>query len=263
MKVVLFCGGLGMRMREYSEAVPKPMVPIGYRPILWHLMKYYAHHGHKDFILCLGYQADVIKKYFLNYDECITNDFVLSKGGQEVSMLSTDIDEWKMTFVDTGLYSNIGMRLKGAEKHLAGEEYFLANYSDGLSDLDINYLVDVLRKSGKTAIFVSVQPKSSFHLIDADDSGVVKRIEHIRKVGTRVNGGFFVFHKNIFNYIKPGEELVEQPFHRLIEDGQLLAYAHQGFWGCMDTFKEKQELDELFAQGRAPWTVWKDANSAK
>src|SRR3954468_9817857 len=134
MKVVLFCGGLGMRMREFSEAVPKPMVPIGYRPILWHVMKYYAHHGHKDFILCLGYQADVIKSYFLEYNECLSNDFVLSKGGKNLELLTTDIDRWRITFVDTRLKSNIGQRLKAVERQLEGEEMFLANYSDGLSD---------------------------------------------------------------------------------------------------------------------------------
>ena len=132
MKVVLFCGGLGMRMREYSEAVPKPLVPIGYRPILWHLMKYYAHYGHKDFILCLGYRADAVKNYFLEYNECITNDFVLSEGGKKIEMLNRDIHDWNITFVDTGLMSNIGQRLKAVEEHLHGEEMFLANYSDGL-----------------------------------------------------------------------------------------------------------------------------------
>src|SRR6516225_994670 len=127
MKVVLFCGGFGMRMREYSEAVPKPMIPIGYRPILWHVMKYYAHYGQKDFILCLGYKADVIKNYFRTYDECISNDFVLSGGGRKVELLSSDIDDWRITFVDTGLNANIGQRLKAVEKYLQDEDIFLAN----------------------------------------------------------------------------------------------------------------------------------------
>ena len=126
-----------MRMREYSEALPKPMVPIGYRPILWHVMKYYAHYGHKDFILCLGYKADVIKKYFLEYDECVSNDFVLSKGGKNLELLNSDIHDWNITFVDTGLTSNIGQRLKAVQEHLQGEEIFLANYTDGLSDVPL------------------------------------------------------------------------------------------------------------------------------
>src|SRR5277367_2285264 len=147
MKVVLFCGGLGMRMREYSEAVPKPMVPIGYRPILWHVMKYYAYYGHQDFVLCLGYKADVIKNYFRNYDECVSNDFVLSGGGKKVELLNSDIDDWRITFVDTGLKSNIGERLKAVEKHLQDEEIFLANYTDGLSDVDLDVLVERFRHS--------------------------------------------------------------------------------------------------------------------
>src|SRR5215470_8642056 len=137
MKVVLFCGGLGMRIREAGENVPKPMITIGYRPILWHVMKYYAHHGHKDFILCLGYKADTVKNYFLNYNECTSNDFVLSQGGKNMKLFNSDIQDWRITFVDTGMTSNIGQRLKAVEKHLEGEEMFLANYTDGLSDLPL------------------------------------------------------------------------------------------------------------------------------
>jgi len=256
MKVVLFCGGLGMRMREYSEAVPKPMVPIGYRPILWHVMKYYAHYGHKDFILCLGYKADVIKNYFRTYDECLSNDFVLSGGGRNVELLSSDIDDWRITFVDTGLSSNIGQRLKAVEKHVQGEEVFMANYTDGLSDLNLDDLVNVFMESNRLACFVSVRPKASFHMISCDGQGIVKSIEHITKAGARINGGFFIFRREIFRYIKEGEELVEQPFRRLISEGQLLSYAHNGFWACMDTFKERQELEDLHSSGKAPWMVW-------
>jgi glucose-1-phosphate cytidylyltransferase len=256
MKVVLFCGGFGMRMREYSEAVPKPMVPIGYRPILWHVMKYYAHYGHKDFILCLGYKADVIKNYFLHYDECVTNDFVLSGGGKNVQLLSKDIEDWRITFVDTGLTSNIGQRLKAVERHLEGEETFLANYTDGLSDVPLPSMIASLQDSNAAACFVSVKPKASFHLIDASPDGVVRGIEHIRRGGARLNGGFFAFHRDVFKYMQPGEELVEEPFHRLIAERRLITYPHDGFWACMDTFKEKQELEDIFAQGKAPWAVW-------
>ena len=245
-----------MRMREYSESVPKPMVPIGYRPILWHVMKYYAHYGHNDFVLCLGYQADVIKRYFLEYDECVSNDFVLSQGGKNIQLLSQDIDDWRMTFVDTGLTSNIGQRLKAVEKIVGEDEIFLANYTDGLSDVPLPRVIETLQQSGKIACFTGVKPKASFHLVETDASGVVKGIEHIRSAGNRINGGFFAFRREIFNYIKEGEELVEQPFQRLIKEGQLISYKHDGFWGCMDTFKEKQELDDIFGQGRAPWAVW-------
>ncbi len=247
---------MGMRMREYSESVPKPMVPIGYRPILWHVMKYYAHYGHKDFVLCLGYKADVIKNYFRNYDECVSNDFVLSGGGKNLELLSSDIHDWRITFVDTGLTSNIGMRLKAVEKHLEGEEVFLANYTDGLSDVDLNGLTETFLKSNSTACFVSVKPRASFHMISVDREGIVKSIEHVTKSGARINGGFFIFRHDIFKYIKDGDELVEQPFRRLISEGRLLSHAHNGFWACMDTFKELQELDDLYGRGNAPWTVW-------
>jgi glucose-1-phosphate cytidylyltransferase len=256
MKVVLFCGGLGTRMREYSETIPKPMVQIGYRPIIWHVMKYYAHYGHKDFVLCLGYKADVIKNYFRNYDECISNDFVLSGGGKNLELLNSDIDDWRITFVDTGLNSNIGMRLKAVEKHVQNEEVFLANYTDGLSDVDLEAVVEKFLKSRSVACFVSVKPKASFHMITVDDEGTVKSIEHITKSGARINGGFFVLRREIFQYMRDGDELVEEPFRRLIAAGQLLSYPHDGFWACMDTFKEMQQLEDLYSRGNAPWMVW-------
>ena len=256
MKVVLFCGGLGMRMREYSEALPKPMVPIGYRPILWHVMKFYAHYGHKDFILCLGYKADVIKKYFIEYDECVTNDFVLSKGGKNLELLNSDIHDWNITFVDTGLTSNIGQRLKAVKRHLQGEEMFLANYSDGLSDVPLPTVIESFKQSDNIACFVSVKPRASFHLIDMDANGVVKSIEHVGKSGARMNGGFMVLRQEVFRYMRDGDELVEEPFRRLIAERKLMAYAHEGYWACMDTFKEKQDLEDVFSRGSAPWAVW-------
>lgn len=252
-----------MRMREYSEVLPKPMVPIGYRPILWHIMKYYAHYGHKDFILCLGYKADVIKNYFRNYDECLSNDFVLSGGGKKVELLNSDIDDWSITFLDTGLTANIGQRLKAVEKHLQNEEVFLANYSDGLTDVDLTALIETFLRTGKIACFVSVKPKASFHLISVNEGGVVQSIDHLAKSGARMNGGFFVFRREIFDYLREGEELVEQPFHRLISKGQLIAHTHNGFWGCMDTFKELQELEDLYNRGKAPWIVWNGYHQAK
>ena len=256
MKVVLFCGGFGMRMREYSEALPKPMAPIGYRPILWHVMKYYAHYGHKDFILCLGYKADVIKKYFLEYDECISNDFVLSQGGENLELLNSDIHDWNITFVDTGLTSNIGQRLKAVQKHLQGEEIFLANYTDGLSDVPLPEVIKSFQQSDNIACFVSVTPRASFHLIETDEAGVVKSIEHIGTSGARMNGGFMVLRQAMFDYMNDGDELVEEPFRRLITQGKLMTYPHHGYWACMDTFKEKQDLEDLFGRGNAPWAVW-------
>src|SRR5438128_10609106 len=163
MTVLLLCGGLGTRLRAFSENIPKPMVTIGYRPILWHVMHYYAHYGHKDFILCLGYKADVIKNYFLNYDECVSNNFVLSNGGNKLKLLNSDIHDWNITFVDTGISSNIGQRLKAVESYLEGESIFLANYSDGLTNLPLPKYVDNFRKRGKVGSFLAVKPNLSSH----------------------------------------------------------------------------------------------------
>ena len=256
MKVVIFCGGLGMRLREYSEAVPKPMVPVGYRPILWHVMRYYAHYGHKDFILCLGYRGDAIKQYFLNYDETISNDFVLAEGGKRVELLASDIHDWKITFVDTELHSNIGQRLQLVQPFLQDEELFLANYSDGLSDVPIPRTIDFCRERSAVACFVGVAPTSSFHLVRSDQ-GCVKSICHIRDTGMRINGGFFVLRREIFDYMRPGEDLVDEPFQRLAAAGKLVTYEHDGFWACMDTFKERQLLEDIYTRGQPPWEVWR------
>jgi glucose-1-phosphate cytidylyltransferase len=257
MKVVLFCGGLGMRLREYSDSIPKPMVEIGYRPILWHLMKYYAHYGHKDFILCLGYRGDVIKKYFVNYDECVSNDFVLTKGGRDVRLLNSDIADWRITFIETGPHANIGQRLSAVREHLDGEEMFLANYADGLSDLHFPDYLARFEASGKTAVFLSVRPTQSFHVVRVEGESTVGSISPIENSGLWINGGFFIFRKDIFRYIGAGEDLVQEPFHRLIEAGQIMTHKHPGFWMAMDTFKDKQFLDDLVAKDNVPWEVWK------
>lgn len=256
MKVVLFCGGLGMRLREYSDQIPKPMIPIGYRPILWHVMKYYAHYGHKDFILCLGYKADMVKNYFLNYNECTSNDFVLSQGGKNMMLFNSDIQDWRITFVDTGMASNIGQRLKAVERHLEGEETFLANYSDGLSDLPLSEYITHFIDKGRIASFLCVRPSHSFHVVSMDGD-VVQEIRHVSRADIWVNGGYFIFGKEIFQYMKDGEELVEEPFQRLIYHKQLLAYRYNGYWACMDTFKDKHVLDDVYGKGEAPWEVWK------
>lgn len=257
MKVVLFCGGLGMRLREFSENIPKPMVAIGYRPILWHVMKYYAYYGHNDFILCLGYKADVIKDYFLKYNETVSNDFILSDGGKNLQLLGSDIHDWRITFVDTGLNSNIGQRLKAVEKYVEGEEMFLANYTDGLTDLPLPKFIGHFREHDKTASFISVRPTQSFHVVSLKDDREVAAIHHITQAGIWINGGYFALKKEIFNYMRAGEELVHEPFQRLIEKGELITYKHNGFWVAMDTFKDKQLLDEMYSRGEAPWEVWK------
>ena len=257
MKVVLFCGGLGMRMRDYSESIPKPMVPIGSRPILWHVMRYYAHYGHKDFILCLGYRGETIKSFFLNYNEAVSNDFILSQGGKRVELLSSDISDWKITFVDTGLESNIGMRLKAVERHLQGESMFLANYSDGLSDVALPEQLRSFEASDHVASFLCVKPNLTLHFVALDGSGKVASIRSAGQQDLRINGGFFIFRSEIFRYIRDGEELLLEPFHRLLDEGKLSAYRYDGFWMPMDTFKDREYLDEMTRRGRAPWEVWR------
>lgn len=256
MKVVLFCGGLGTRLGELTEDLPKPMVKIGYRPILWHVMKYYAFFGHKDFILCLGYKADKIKDYFLNYNECISNDFTLLRGGKDIRLENHDISDWSITFVDTGLGANIGQRLKAVERYLGDDQFFLANYSDGLTDLYLPGLIDLFLDSGKIACFLCVKPSQSFHVVTLREENLISNIQYVAKSDILINGGYFAFRRDIFNHIRDGEELVEEPFKRLIEQRQLIGYAYDRFW-CMDTFKEHQELTDMCLQGRAPWEVWK------
>ena len=263
MKVVLFCGGLGLRLREAGGDIPKPMVPIGYRPILWHVMKYYAHFGHKDFILCLGHRADVIKKYFLDYEEAISNDFVLSGGGRQVDLMHTDISDWRITFVDTGIGASVGERLWAVRDYVSGEDLFLANYADGLTDLRLPEFVEGARRDGAIATFLGVRPNLSYHAVSVRDGGLVNDIRGIADTGLRVNGGYFVFRPAIFDYMRPGEELVVEPFHRLIQAGQLRAHLHDGFFTSMDTFKDKQYLEDLYDKGNAPWEVWRATSTPK
>ncbi|CAG7856339.1 glucose-1-phosphate cytidylyltransferase [biofilm metagenome] len=257
MKVVLFCGGLGTRLRDHSGEIPKPMVKIGYRPILWHVMKYYAHYGHKDFILCLGYRADAIKEFFLNYNEWVTNDFTLSNGGKDIVLQQSDISDWRVTCVDTGINSNIGQRLKAVEKYLEGDEYFLANYSDGLSDLPLPEMINAFTDSGKVGSFLCVKPSQSFSVVSLGERDKVEKIEFVQDTDFFINGGYFVFKKEIFDYMKEGEELVCEPFERLIADNKLMGYKYTKFWHCMDTFKEQKELNQMYEKGNAPWEVWK------
>ncbi len=261
MKVVIFCGGLGVRMGEATQRIPKPMIPIGTQPILWHIMKWYASWGHTDFVLCLGHRAEVVKDYFLHYNEALANDFVLSNGGREVELLASDISDWRITFVDTGAQSTIGERLRRVGDHLTDEEFFLATYGDGVTDAPLDDMIGTLERSGKTGLFISVRPRLEYHLVRSDGDGVVTSVEPLALADVRINGGFFVFRREIFDVIEPGDELVDQPFARLIQRGELLAYAYDGFWEPMDTIKDKQRLDALVESGTAPWTLGRSSES--
>lgn len=257
MKVVLFCGGRGLRLREHSEAIPKPMVRIGYRPILWHVMRYYAHYGHRDFILCLGYRADAIKDYFLHYDEAESNDFVLSDGGRHVELLGSDIADWRITFADTGLDSTIGERLRRVRHLLEGEDVFLANYGDTLTDAPLDRLVDTFRATDAVASFLSVRPSTyPFSVVVTEDGSNVTRLVRPMDADLWINGGYLTLRREIFDVIRPGDELVEAPFARLIEAGRLHTTRYEGFWGPLDTLRDLEHLQALAASGHAPWAPW-------
>lgn len=256
MKVVLFCGGLGTRLREHSDTIPKPLVTVGYRPILWHLMRYYAHFGHREFILCLGYRGDLIREYFLNFNEAMSNDFTLYQGSGRVELHHRDTSDWKVTFVDTGLHSNISERLLRVRRYLEGESEFLANYSDGLADVPLERMITDFRDKQAVASFVSVRSPQSFAAVQAEADGTVTAVGAVHEQPMRINGGFFVMRPEIYDYIGTGEELVEQPFARLIAARKLVTFPWDGFWQCMDTFKDKITFDRMEARGDCPWKVW-------
>ena len=246
MKVVLFCGGFGMRMgkffqnkSEFFENNPKPMLMIGSRPILWHLMKYYAHFGHKDFILCLGYKAESIKEYFK-----INNDYFA---------------DWNIQLVDTGLNTKIGQRLFSVKDLLQNDDVFMVNYTDGLSDVNLNAYLDYFIKHDKVASLLSVNAPLGFHHVISNNNGIVENIKDgLGNYDLRINAGFFIFKNEFFNYFKDGEELVDEPFERLIRQGQLISYMYDGFWKNIDNYKDKIEIDEMYEKNNSPWILWED-----
>jgi glucose-1-phosphate cytidylyltransferase len=263
MKVVLFCGGLGTRLREHSETVPKPLVNVGYRPIVWHLMQYYAHFGHREFILCLGYRGDLIRDYFLNFRKEMSSDFTLDCATGNTVVHEAVAPDWKITFVDTGLHSNIGQRLLRAKPYLGDDEVFLANYADGLSNVPVDLQLEEFRRRKAVASFVAVRSTQSFHAVQFEPDGLVQGMGAMQDQAMWINGGFFVLHRDIFSHLQEGEELVEAPFARLIARRELLAYRWEGFWQCMDTFKDKINFDRMEARGNCPWRVWDTPHTAK
>jgi glucose-1-phosphate cytidylyltransferase len=256
MKTVLFCGGLGTRMREYSQVLPKPLADIRQRPILWYVMKYYAYFGHTDFILCTGYKADLIHDYVAHHKANPGTPYVLNDAGTAVELYGEDIDTWNVTCVDTGLLSTIGDRLRLIEPHIGNDALFMANYSDGVTDLHLPNLIDFAKQTDRTATFVAVRPNHSFHTVTTLPTGEVTQITDLKGSGVLINGGYFVLKREIFKYMKPGEELVIEAFDRLIAEQQLMAYQHSGYWACMDTFKDKSQLEKMLDAGEATWQVW-------
>jgi glucose-1-phosphate cytidylyltransferase len=259
VKTVLFCGGLGTRMREYSQILPKPLADIRQRPILWYVMKYYAHYGFTDFVLCLGYKADLIRAYFEHFLSGRQAPYCLPAGGasgEDIALYGEDIPDWKITFVDTGVNAGIGDRLRSVEPHIGSDALFMANYSDGVTDLHLPSLLTYARAKDRIGTFVAVQPNHSFHTVSRKPDGEVIGISDLRDSGVLINGGYFVLKREIFRHLNAGEELVVEAFDRLIAKQQLVAYHHTGYWACMDTFKDKTQLEKMLAEGRATWQVW-------
>ena len=256
MKVVLFCGGYGMRMRDGVSDLPKPMHPVGPRPLIWHVMRYYAHFGHTDFVLCLGYGAHHIKDFFLNYSETASNDFVL-RGGS-VELLGSDIQDWTITFVHTGLDSPIGERLRRVRALVAGEEMFLANYADVLTDLPLNDMIGKFAASDAVGALLAVPPQSAFHCVDVAADDRISAITTLQQMPLWENGGYFVLRPEIFDYIPENGDLVADGAAVLAKEGRMMAYRHRGFWQPADTVKERTALEAAYQGGTRPWMLWEN-----
>ena len=256
MKVVLFCGGLGMRMRDGVNSGPKPLAMVGERPLMWHVMRYYAHYGHTDFVLCLGYGASAVKDFFLNYDETRSNDFTLEQGAREVRLFSTDISDWRITFVNTGLNSPIGERLRRVRRFVEDEEMFLANYADVLTDAPLPDMISRFQDSSAIAGLIAVPLQSSHHVVDIGDDGLITQVTPMQDLRQWENGGYFVLRPEIFDHLNPGEDLVEDAIPRLIPQRKVLAYPYKGYFSPADTVKERVRLAEMYHQGHCPWMVW-------
>jgi len=252
---VIFCGGYGMRMREsVHDEVPKPMALIGGRPLLWHVMSWYASWGHREFVLCLGHGADKIKDFFLDYRETSSNDFVLH--GSEAHLLSIDVSDWEITFVDTGLSTSIGQRLAKVRSHVENESMFLANYGDVLSDAHLPTMVDRVRTTAAAACLLAVRPRDTFHVVDLGAEDRVVSLRPVVDLGLRINGGFFVLTPRVLDLLADGGDLVDDTFGQLAKEGLLLAHQHDGFWIPADTVKDRAELDAMYAANERPWARW-------
>jgi glucose-1-phosphate cytidylyltransferase len=256
LKVVLFCGGLGLRMREGAADAPKPMTMIGDRPLLWHVMRYYAHFGHTDFVLCLGHGSAAVKAFFLNYDEAVSNDFTFRGRDRSLRLFSSDITDWTITFVDTGPEATIGERLMRVREQVQGEELFLANYADTLTDAPLPTMIDQFRAGSAVVSLLAVRPTSSHHLVDMDASGLVSMVSAARQRPVWENGGYFVMRPAVFDELRAGEDLVPHAVNRLAERAQVTAYPYSGFWRAVDTFKDRAEMEQLHARRRCPWMLW-------
>ncbi len=259
MKVVIFAGGLGTRLMEETEARPKPMVEIGGKPILWHIMKIYEHYGFNDFVICLGYKSQMIKEYFLNY-YLYNSDVTIELEKNKVEVHFTDIESFKVTLIDTGLHTNTAGRLKRVQKYI-GNETFMLTYGDGLSDVNLKDLINFHKNSGKLATLTSVQVPGRFGNLETNELGIVSKFqEKPQGDGFWINGGFFVMEPGIFKYLEGNMDNIQwehKPLLEIAQDGQLAAFKHYGFWKPMDALRDRIELEELWNTGKSPWKKWK------
>lgn len=260
MKVVILCGGLGTRIRDVADNLPKPMIPVGKFPILWHIMKYYSCFGHSEFILCLGYQGKAIKEFFLNY-EINTNDFSITLGKKDSIIFHNKIDErdWKITFAETGEKTMTGGRVRRIRKFVEEEEHFMLTYGDGLSNINLDDLIAFHKRHGKTLTLTGVRPAGRFGEIMCDIDGTITEFnEKPQATEGRINGGFFVCNTTLFKYLDERDDLVfeQEPMKMLVADKELMQFNHDGFWQPMDTYREYSLLNSLFEKGNAPWKIW-------
>ncbi len=255
-KVVILCGGMGTRLKEETEFRPKPLVEIGGRPILWHIMKIYAYYGYKDFVLCLGYKGNMIKEYFMNY-ECMNNDFTINLGHKRDITFHGSHNEvdWNITLADTGLETNTGGRIKRIEKYIK-EPLFLATYGDGVADIDLDALLDYHLEKGKIATITGLHPLSKYGVFEVDGDGLVGSFKEKPRLDDWVSGGFFVFDRRIFDYLDENSILEKEPMERLAREGKMAVYHHKGFWQSMDTFKDAMALNRIWNRGGVPWRIW-------
>lgn len=253
---VILCGGKGTRLREYTEAMPKVLVEVGGRPILWHIMKIYAHYGFTDFNLCLGYLGEKIKEYFVSSRAGLGHDMRLRLESQDPpQMLGTNGKDWEITFVDTGVETNTGGRIKRMRSFLKGDIFFVT-YGDGVADLDLRKLLDFHLAHGRVATVTRIRPTLNFGVLEVREDHTVSSFKEKPRLDLWINGGFFVFDHRVFDYLDDNSVLEQEPLERLAIDHQLMAYPHEGFWACMDTYKDTERLNELWTQGQASWKLW-------
>jgi glucose-1-phosphate cytidylyltransferase len=258
VKVIILCGGKGTRLKEHTESIPKPLIDIGGRPILWHIMKIYAAHGFDDFILCLGHRGQAVKEYFMEYLSWRHHDFCLDLSAEEpqVRLVNHDRENWRITFADTGEDTNTGGRIKRVAPLLADEDSFMVTYGDGVADIDIKKLVEFHQGHGRIGTITVVNPPSQFGVLDLAPDGRVSRFREKPILNQWINGGFFVFRRDFLDRLRGDDVLERAPLERLAGDGQLVAFRHTTYWACMDTYKDTVQLNEQWTEGKAPWKVW-------